>query len=364
MDLYNFAANTRRAILYGALGLVALFVLWIVYRFAVNLYLTLNPPPETPPTVGFGKLPKLRLPALSVEGNPIYLLETPTGDLPALPDRIQVVMMTPVQPTLLGEEKARELADQLDFGGRGELSANREELTFRDEIDKRTLTVNVVTQNFTLSTDTDRIALLPLGRAISGPDAVKESQGILNRLGLLKFGFAEGSQTTAFNAASDGAVEEVGSISEAHFTQVSFFRSLTEVASQSYLIMPPDPKVGLIQVGTTSDLNPVILNTLSISYKAQEVGLEKTEVETYPLENVATAWEQVKQGSGVVHVEISEELSSISITKVYLAYFDDPVHQKYLQPIYVFSGVAKTGGGKEGEFFAYVPAISAEWISE
>ena len=364
MDLYSFATNTRRAIVYGALGLVAFLVLTVLYRFAANLYLTLNPPPEPPPTVGFGKLPKLTLSSLEIEGNPTYLLETPTGELPTFVDRIQVVAMAQVQPTLLGEEKARELARDLDFGGQGVLSTDRRTLTFGDEIDKRTLAVNVVTQNFTLSTNLERISSLSLGRAASGPDAIQEAQGTLNSLGLLKFGFDTGNQTAAFWAVTNGTGVEVGSTSEAHFTEVNFFRSLTEVTSQSYPILPANPKAGLIRVWVTSKLKPDILNTLSLSYNAQEVEIDKSKVETYPLENIATAWGSVKQGAGIAYVEVSGEINSISITNVSIAYFDDPQHQDYLQPIYVFSGVTKTNNGKEGEFFAYAPAISASWISE
>lgn len=364
MDLYSFATNTRRAIVYGALGLVAFLVLTVLYRFAANLYLTLNPPPEPPPTAGFGELPKLNLSSIEVGGSPAYLLETPTGELPTFDDRIQVVVVAQVQPTLLGEKKARELARDLDFGGQGALSADRKTLTFKDETDRRTLVVNVVTQNFTLSTDLERISSLSLGRAVSGPNAIKKAQRTLNSLGLLKFGFDAGNQTTAFKTVTAGTAIEVGSTSEAHFTEVNFFRSLTEVTSQSYPILPANPKAGLIRVWITSSLKPSILNTLLLSYNAREVKIDKSKVETYPLENIATAWESVKQGAGIAYVEVSGEINSISITNVSIAYFDDPQHQDYLQPIYVFSGLAENANGKEGEFFAYTPAVSEDWISE
>ena len=34
----------------------------------------------------------------------------------------------------------------------------------------------------------------------------------------------------------------------------------------------------------------------------------------------------------------------------------------YLQPIYVFSGLASTTEGKEGKFTAYIQAVSDEWV--
>ena len=364
MNLSEFSATARKVIVYTILGVVAYIVLSLLYRFAVNLYLTLNPPDEPPPTVGFGTLPRLRLPNLEITGDPEFLLETATGELPSFDDRAEVVAMAPQKTTLLGEEKARELAQELDFGGSGTLSEDRKTLTFRDAPDQRTLAVNVVTLNFTLSTDISRIASLPKGRALSSTQAVEEGRAILSRLGLLKFGFDGGNQTSHFYAVEGGTVVEVGSLSEAHFTEVSFFRSLTEVGSQTRPIRPPDPTVGLIKLWITTQQRPDILNTLAISYRAQEVEIDKSRVETYPLENVANAWERVQSGEGAAYIELSGEISTVAITRIELAYFDDPIHQDYLQPIYVFSGVVRTQNGGEGEFVAYAPAVSSEWLSE
>ena len=364
MALYEFAATVRRAIIYAAIGAVTLFILWVLYGLARDLYLRLNPPPEPTPTVGFGKLPKLRLPSLQIEGSPTSTLDTATGTLPEFDDRAEVVAIATPQPTLLGEEKARNLAKELDFGGEGTLSSDKKTLTFQDAPDGRTLVVDVTTQNFNLSTGLGKIHSLPKGSAPSGPEAIKNVQEILNQLGLLKFGFDTGNQTVIFRAASAEAVDEVGSISEAHLTEVDFFRSLTEVAAQSYPILPAAPKQGLIQVWVTTGLRPEILNVLRISYNAQETELDKTRIETYPLRNVSEAWEEIKNRQGIALVGTSAPLATIQITKVELAYFDDPVYQNYLQPIYVFSGVAKSTNNQEVEFVAYSQAVSTDWIQD
>jgi len=360
MNLYDFAAFVRRAIVYLALGIVAAIILYFFYKLAVNIYLTLNPPPETPPTVGFGKLPKLRLPSLEINGDPTYLLETPTGQLPQFDDRANVVAMQPTQPTLLGEQKARELARALDFGGEGELSTDKKFLTFQDSTDDRTLTVNVTTQNFTLTTSFARISSIPRGSAPSSPEAVQEAQNILSRLGLHKFGFEVGNQTTSFMIANSQGTSIAGSLSEAHLTEVNFFRSLTEVGDQNYPIVPANPKAGLIQIWVTTELKPEINNILGIVYNAQEAEINKIRIETYPLRDMTSAWEEVKSGRGTAYIGSTEDLRTVQINSVTLAYFDDAVHQEYLQPIYVFSGVAKTASNKEVEFVAYSQAVSGD----
>lgn len=364
MNLYDFAARARRAIVVLALAIVALIILWTLYGLAVDIYLSLNPPPELPPTVGFGKLPQLRLVSREINGSPIYFLETPTGQLPQFGDRASVVAMKPTQPTLLGEEKARYLARDLDFGGEGELSTNKKFLTFRDSTDQRTLTVDVTTQNFTIATSPSRISTFSKGSAPSGTEAIKSAQQLLSRMGLHKFGFEAGNQTTSFKFADAQELKTAGSLSEAHLTEVNFFRSLTEIAGQNFPILPADPNKGLIQVQVTTGLNPEINNVLGAVYNAQEVEINKERSESYPLRNVAEAWEEVQAGQGTAYIGSTEELRTIQINSVTLAYFDDAVHQNYLQPIFVFSGVAKTKDGQEVTFIAYRPAISREWVQD
>lgn len=340
-------------------GFTAILLLTII-RIALDFYRTLNPPPGPPPTVGFGKLPKLRLSALEIKGNPTYTLETATGSLPNLSEKAQVAAMKPPQATLLGEEKARTIARALDFGDQGDLSSDKKALIFRDDPDKRVLTVDLTSQNFTLETDLNRIEALGKGKASSGPDALKNAQDLLRRLGLLKFDFEQGNQTTVLRTISSGTIKEASSLSEAQFTEINFFRALTGVAAQSFPILPPNPKIGLIQIWLTKDLSPDILNTLRISYSNWEI--DKTRTETYPLRGVSKAWDEVKSGKGISLLAVSGEIRTIAVTSVQLAYFDDPLLQEYLQPIYVFSGVTSNSSGEEGEFTAYAQAVSEEWI--
>ena len=363
-SLSEFAQVVRRVVIYAALAVATYFALVLLWRLATAIYFAINPPPEPPPTVGFGTLPTLNLRLTAVKGTPIYILETPTGQLPEMDDRAEVIAMAPPVVTLLGEEKARTLAGKLDFGGQGNLSTDRKTLTFSDTPDKRTLMVNVITQDFQLSTTPARIAQLAKGNAPSPTTATESAKRILTQqLGLLKFGFEAGNQTTAFLASIGKNLVEVGSSSEAHLTEVSFFRTLTGVGTQNYPLLPPNPKRGLIRVGVTTRLSPPILNTISIYFEAAETEIDKTKVETYPIKTPQEAWDEMQLQNKVAYSELTGDLDSVTITGISLAYFDDPEYQAYLQPIYVFSGVGKIGR-QEGEFITYVSAVSGEWVAE
>lgn len=373
MGLYETAIAIRRSVILSIIGLIVLIILAVSFNLLRDLWYKLNPPPELPPTTGFGKLPPLQLPSLSIKGTPTYLLETATGELPTLPDRTEVVAMKKIQPSPLGEQRAKDLAKKFDFGGEGELSADKKAIIFKDVIDKRTLTVNLTSQNFTLTTDLDHIQkTIPKGSALTSAEAIKEGQNFLNRTGLLKGEFSEGRQTTQVHQVDGGKVKDAISVSEGQFTRVDFFRNLTGISANSYPILPANPQIGLIQIWITSGLKPVINNTLYLSYTVWEI--DKERVETYPLRPVAEAWEEVKQGKGIAallleggspldpHTPLT--LKTISVQKVELTYFDDTFWQRYLQPIYVFSGSAKTDDGKEVTLAAYIQAVDTAWVSD
>ncbi len=371
--LHQTAIAIRRTIALSIIGMIVFTVVLTSFDSIKRWWQQLHPSPEPPPTTGFGKLPALHLPTLTIKGNPAYSLETATGELPSLPDRAKVIAVKEITPSLLGEQRANDLAKSLGFAGESNLSGDKRSLIFRDTGDKRTLTINLTTQFFSLSTDLDHIErTVPKGSALNSAGAVQKAQGFLKRNGLQKGGYDIGTQTTQIHQVTNGIVEDAPSVSEGQFTRVDFFRTLTNASTGSFSILPANPKIGLVQVWVTSGLDPDINNILAASYIVWE--LDKEKAETYPLRSVASAWEEVKEGKGIaeVLVEGSSPLDTyvplnvvaVSVREVRLAYFDDSSYQEYLQPIYVFSGSATTAGGKEADFTAYRPAISTEWIQE
>ena len=55
-------------------------------------------------------------------------------------------------------------------------------------------------------------------------------------------------------------------------------------------------------------------------------------------------------------------IDKILVNNIYLAYYDTPKLEKYLQPIYVFEGNYTTVGGGAGQITLYYPAISGDYI--
>ena len=72
---------------------------------------------------------------------------------------------------------------------------------------------------------------------------------------------------------------------------------------------------------------------------------------TYPTISGQAAFDELEAGKG--HIA-SSNTSEAVIRRVYLAYYQAPIHQDFLQLVWVFEG--------DDEFVAMIPAIDPAWI--
>ena len=80
--------------------------------------------------------------------------------------------------------------------------------------------------------------------------------------------------------------------------------------------------------------------------------VDQTTFSTYPIKKTDAALADLKNGKGVIVKQPKE--NNISITSVYLGYFESENYTPYLQPIYVFEGP---------NFVAYDSAITSDYLS-
>lgn len=91
--------------------------------------------------------------------------------------------------------------------------------------------------------------------------------------------------------------------------------------------------------------------------RAQIAFFEKSEeqIGVYPLKTGDIAWGELKAGKAIL-VSPSKTTKSISIKKMFTAYFDPDSYQQYLEPVYVFLGT--------DNFVGYVPAVTNKYLTE
>lgn len=112
-------------------------------------------------------------------------------------------------------------------------------------------------------------------------------------------------------------------------------------------IVTPDFKKGLIKATAINNRN-ADLKYIALDYIFWPIDMNN--FGTYPIKTPQEAFEELKNGDGFIAVE--PRTSTVSITKVYLAYYLTEQYSNYLQPVYVFEGPG---------FAAIVPAIKSEF---
>ena len=85
--------------------------------------------------------------------------------------------------------------------------------------------------------------------------------------------------------------------------------------------------------------------------------VEESNNSTYPIKDAQTAWEELSQGkASIAKLGSNQNKKSITIRRIYLAYYDPPTSTDFYQPIVVFEG--------DSGFVAYLPAVISDYYGE
>ncbi|AVX31514.1 hypothetical protein CTH_1943 [Carboxydocella thermautotrophica] len=132
---------------------------------------------------------------------------------------------------------------------------------------------------------------------------------------------------------------------------------------------PEVPKTMMVNfTRKINDMDILGVNRLSvfIGDKGEVLGIHNSlrhwkPYRVFPLKSIQQAFEELQAGKASISIE--GDASKGIVREVYLAYYQYglPAEQKYLQPIYVFEGVASSDGIQK-PFVAHVPAIPDSYI--
>lgn len=346
MTLTETAYWARRIIKYGSIILVSLVVAIFAWRGIYFAYRSIFPKPPPPPEVKFKTLPPLVYDS-RVQPALAYKLETQQGEgLPVLPTQANVYFMPTPQASFLNLDEAVRIAQALGYSPTGTpLSDVIYRFSHRDI--PSVLDINIVNKTVSISynlvADPSLLNLRPRSEA----EAISTARSFLTRGGLLTTDLSQGKQEVEKLASGPEALVRVGSVSEANFVRVNFLRrnydGLPIITSKV-----DRGNVWLLVSGETSGPRQVIAGEYHYFPIAEE------QKSTYPIKTAEVAWEELQGGRGFI---ISPPVSGTSVTvrRVYLAYFDSGKPQQFLQPVVVFDG------GDDSGFRAFVPAITPEY---
>lgn len=323
MTLTQAALLTKRFILVflilSFLGIVG----FTSYKIWYTRYLASLPKPEEKPDMKFGKLPSLDLPRSSVSSsNFSYSLDTITGSLPDFPKVAKVFFMPKAAASFLAPDKAQSLAEKFNLKVPVEVLSETK-YQFKDKT--RSLLIDLDSGNFTYQEEATAAAqeVLDLNDSrltdnfknflsskITLPDEIKDGTAKLQR--------APDQKTARIFLWPQN-------VDERPIVTPSFASSLT-----------------YSQITGSGD---TLANYLLVSYVFWPV--DQTTFSTYPIKSSEVAFSELRSGQAVVTVEPPKP--QVSITAVYLAYFQKEGYQPFLQPVVVFEGV---------NFISFVDAIA------
>jgi hypothetical protein len=324
-------------------------VLKMLVSAFISYWKATHPAPPPPPTVGFGKIPKIPFPEEAIEEKPdSYVLETPTGRTPSFGDRAKVFFMPLSKPSLLADEEVKQIASRYDFESEPEaLDATHYRWTRTQPIET-TFEIDLKNYNFELRTDyLTRSELLDDSRLPDDYEAVSQVKSFLSRADLLPKDVATNSGQITYLKALSGERVEAVSLSDADFLQVDLDRYPIDGKFGMYTPNGEEGAISAVMTGALENKYSIV----EMDYRYQPV--DYTQVETYPLLPANQAWQQLKKGQG--HIVSSVEGEAV-VRDIFLAYFDSFQEQQYLRPIYVFTG--------DDDFMAYVSALDPRYLSE
>lgn len=331
MTLTQTAIIVKQLIFFSIIFLILAISGLIGYRFWYNYNLSQTPPPEEKPNLLFGKLPAPDFPPILVSSsNFTYSIDTVTGNLPKLGqdpgfDKIIKVFFIPKPyATLLAPDRSKSLAENLNLFSEPQILSETE---YRYESEGKTLNINLDSGNFTYinnnvqketqSLDSDEKLIADFKRILQRVGVFKEKLGAKSKVSILQ------NQNNATSSA-----------------QISLWQDPLDKRE----IYTPKFNQALITAevqGLAQDLQ----NYLSISYTFWTI--DETTFATYPAKSPQQAFEDLKNGLGVVIIEPAK--SQVSITSLSLGYYLSDQYTPYLLPIYVFEGP---------HFVSYISAVS------
>ena len=336
MTLTQTATLTKQIIIATIAALILGIVSFIGYKIWYAYYLSTLPLVEEKPDTKFGLLPLPDFPDSNVSSsNFSYSLDTTTGGLPKVgidpgfEKIIKVYFVTQTFATFLSPEKSQTLAQKFDIASPPQILSETK-YKFTDQ--SRSLNIDLDNGNFFYTKEATLSAIQSLD---DDQKLISDFKQVLVNLGISRQDLKNGRSKVTLIPTSLRA--------EAQAAQISLWPEALDKKS----IFTPDFNKALINATVVKEAGELD-NYLSLDFIYYPI--DTTTFATYPTKTAEDAFENLKNGQGVIILEPKNP--QVSITSVYLGYYLSKDYNPYLQPVFVFEGP---------NFVAYVSAISEQF---
>ncbi len=338
----------REAIRFTAIMLVVLIFGRMLLGAFVAWWKATHPEPPPPPTVGFGKLPKIEFEIVPDENRPTsYTLELANGEFQEFGDRAKVFLMPKKPANLLADQKIKRIAARYDFVFEPQILDTR---TYRwTKSQPLEMSLQMDSQNNTFEMRSNYLSRPDLLLNNSLPEdyeAVSRVKSMLQAADILPNDMSTSSGRITYLKSIGGELKNAVSLSDADFLRVDLNRTPIDLQFYSY---SPDGEKGAVNAiisGAIQNYSGIV----ELNYHYFPVDYDQ--VETYPIRTPQMAWKVLSAGEGYVAKPSTQ--ANVIIRSVSIGYFENWIEQEYLQPIYIFEG--------DGGYIGYVSAVDPRYI--
>ncbi len=346
--LTEVSAISRKAIKFGAVGLVVLMLIPGAIALAKKYWAQTHPAPPPAPTVKYGKLPEIVFPSKDTDVTPEYKLETIQGGLPSLVSVAKVYVVGVNKARLVSLDKLRQQAGVLGFSN-DLIPLDEQTYKFVHPSLPAEIVFNIITGTVAYRWDwTTEPKIYSSHEVPQTAEAIASSRSLLTRMGLLTSELASGDPKVLYLVASGSAITPIDTPYQANFTRVDFFRPNKD--TMPVVTGGGDTSPVSVLFSGVRDPNTGAQRVAQLSYQFSPT--LDNDFATYPLRPISQAWDELLQGQGYIARKAGPK---VIVRLAYLAYYESSDPQGFLQPVYVFEG--------DGAFKAYVPAISHDYVN-
>jgi len=331
-----------------------------------------------------------------------------------IPEYVNVYRYTDLGQKLNAQAEAKILAKLLGFEPNNIIrTASSSNYLWQDRVSGRNLNINARDLNFVFNTDIDVLKEVRSKSDLpTEQNAITLATNALESLGLLKEAYTEIEPLTyPIDINADGSYSEAKSLLEAELIRVDFLRKMPMITLRADTVGIEATKRALERRNMTfeesqmviDDSNIPVLNVQTLithqnplkSNVSVYVGPPNKQIQvlpsiykidyttwtinpiscgTYLLIKPSIAVERIKNGEGsIAFINFADDevrtyepqlVKNFIITDLYLTYYEGQTEQNFLQPVYLFEGIAELENGKEGDFHIYYPAIDYDLLED
>jgi hypothetical protein len=294
----------------------------------------------------FGKVKPPVLTEATSSGKFTYDLETIEGDPVTATGAAEVYFLKPSAQKFGYVEKIKKMATVLGFDSALKQTVIGKNAAFVD--DKRKLSIDISNFNFEYKYDLTKDPTV-LGNPIpQQSDVISMATDVYKNLDTYPEELAQG-KTNVVYLKINPTTNELAIVQrpiEANAVEVDFYRPDLD----GYPVVSPKyfNSQNYVVLGFNSEGKPQTLRARLAYYEKST-----DQVGVYPVKDGAIAYEQLKNGLGMV-VSGPSSAQNITIKKMFFGYLDPDTEQDYLEPVYIFLG--------DNNFVAYVAGIDDKYL--